>query len=162
MGFNATCLLKLCLAVSWWVLPSLNYSGAVLCTTKCYLSFGLELAVCKTGMFSLHKLVLLLRELVPPACCPALSCPALSLPWRMWFRTSVAIRKGFLGTLILPSNLTFCIFCVDFNVIFKLKNCKYCKFNFSWQYTTVTRCYRYASCFWHDIYMGNLQTRLLR
>lgn len=74
MGFNATCLLKLCLAVSWWVLPSLNYSGAVLYTTKCYLSFGLELAVCKTGTFNLHKLVLLLEEVVPPACCPALPC----------------------------------------------------------------------------------------
>lgn len=56
--------------------PSLNYSGAVLCTTKCYLSFGLELAVFKTGTFSLHKLVLIQREVVPPAA--ALPCPALS------------------------------------------------------------------------------------
>lgn len=74
MGFNATCLLKLCLSVSWWVLPRLNYSGAELCTTKCYLSVGLELAVFKTGTFSLLKLVLLQRGVVAPACCPALPC----------------------------------------------------------------------------------------
>lgn len=81
MGFSATCLLELCLAVSWWVLPSLNYSGAVLCTTKCYLCFGLELAVFKAGTFSLHKLVLLWRKMVPPAA--ALPCAGLPLPWRM-------------------------------------------------------------------------------
>lgn len=70
MGFNATCLLELCLAVSWWVLPNLNYSRAVLCTTKCYLSFGLELAVFKTG--TLLKAGNAKGEVVPPAWCPTL------------------------------------------------------------------------------------------
>lgn len=75
MGFNATCLLKLCLAASWWVLSSLNYSGAVLCTTRCYLSFGLELAVFKTGTFSPHKLVMLREKW-----CRLLAAPPWSNP----------------------------------------------------------------------------------
>lgn len=50
--------------------PSLNYSGAVLCTTRCDLSFGLELAVFKTGTFRLYKLVLLQRKVVPPGALP--------------------------------------------------------------------------------------------